>query len=274
MPPKPVTTYIQGHGPSTVASHQSRSAAKQAGYLLSHITPTSHILDVGCGPGTITCDFAALAHASTVIGVDYSDDVLATARNEASKRGLSNVDFQSGSAFELPFEDGTFDVVHCHALLVHLPNAPAAVKEMRRVLKPNGYLGMREPDWFTCVIHPPYPELTRWINVQAELKRREGAEPNAGRHLAEWCLESGFEGGRIEVRCDVLSYSGEEEIGWWGELYAKRMGTEVGKRAVETGLATEEEVEGWREGYLRWAREGGEKGGIWAMMHMKVLARK
>lgn len=132
-------------------------------------------------------------------------------------------------------------------------------------------MGVREPDWDTCVIHPFSVELERWKSVQAEMKRREGAEPNAGRHLAEWAVQAGFEVGRVEVSCDVLTYFGKEERGFWGQLYAKRMGTEIGKRAVEEGLATEEEVRSWAEKYKEWAKS---ETGIWAMMHMRLLCQK
>lgn len=115
-----VSSYTQGHDTATLRSHQTRSAEKQADYLLRHIKEDDHILDVGCGPGTITCSLAKYVPQRRVAGVDDSPGVLEQARREGQVREVNNVTFEIGSAFELPFDDETFDIVHCHALLVHL----------------------------------------------------------------------------------------------------------------------------------------------------------
>ena len=134
-----VTTYTQGHDASTLQSHQSRSAEKQADYLLPHIKPTSHVLDVGCGPGTITCDFSKYTLQGSVVGVDYSSEVIEKAQAEATSRGCEkNVTFQVAAAHNLPFPDETFDIVHCHPVLVPLPDATGVLKEMRQAGKPGG----------------------------------------------------------------------------------------------------------------------------------------
>ena len=266
-----VTSYIQGHDAATLRSHQSRNAESQADYLLPYIKADSHILDVGCGPGTITCGLAKYAPQGKVLGVDYSEEVVEKARKEARERGVENVSFQAGSAHELPFEDESFDVVHCHAVLVHLPDALSALKEMRRVCKAGGYVAAREPDWDTCVIHPYSTAIERWKAVQAQLKRSEGAEPNAGRHLAEWAFASGFDVDKVQVTSNVLQYFGKEHRKFWGELYVKRMDTELKNRAVKAGLATSEEIDEWAKAYLDWSKA---EAGIWAMMHMRLLCQK
>ena len=193
------------------------------------------------------------------------------ARKEASDKRVQNVTFQTGAAHKLSFEDETFDIVHCHAVLVHLPDALSAIKEMRRVCKTGGYLGAREPDWDTCVIHPYDKHLEQWKAVQAQLKRNEGAEPNAGRHLAEWALAAGFAGDNVQVTCNDLQYFGKEARKFWGELYAKRMDTELKDRAIKSNLATADDVDRWAKAYLVWSKC---EFGIWAMMHMRLLCMK
>ncbi|CAK4030327.1 Hypothetical predicted protein [Lecanosticta acicola] len=266
------TSYIQGHDAATLQSHQSRSAKKQADYLLPHIRSDSHILDVGCGPGTITIDFATYAVQGKVIGVDSSSEVIEQAKEEAIKRKMSKeVTFEVAGAHDLPYPDNGFDIVHCHAVLVHLPDPVAAMKEMRRVCKKGGLIAAREPDWSTCVIHPYYAKLERWKEVFGQLKRNEGAEPNAGRHLSEWAVNAGFSSDDVTLAANVLSYSGREQVKWWGELYSSRVKTEMGKRAVSSGLATKQEVEQFSKAYLDWSKE---QSAIWAMMHMRLLCRK
>ena len=267
------TSYIQGHDASTLKSHQTRSAEVQADYLLPHIKPESHILDVGCGPGTITCGFAKYASKGKVVGVDFSDKVLQQARSEAESRGIpeERISFQAASAFELPFPDESFDIVHCHALLVHLPKAVNAVKEMRRVCKTGGYVAAREPDCATCVVHPYSSLIQEWIASHNQLQLNEGSEPNGGRHLAEWAIAAGFAPKNVTVTCNVLEYFGEQQVKFWGELYADRMSREEGERAVRAGLATHERIGQWRDAYLEWSKT---EGAIWAMMHMRLLAQK
>ena len=268
-----MTTYTQGYTSSVLKSHQSRTAAVQAAHVLPYITSSSHILDIGCGPGTITCDFAFLATQGQVIGADFSDEVLATARAEAERRGgLGNLTFQVADAKNLPFDDDTFDVVHCHALLVHVPNASAVVKEMHRVCKTGGCVACREPDWDTMVIYPLSASLAQWQRAQRELNVTVGSEPNTGRHLASWALAAGFDGINVRVTTDVLQYFGREEVKWWGEAYAERVTGDFGKRAVESGLLTREEIERISEAWREWSR--GADGALFALMHMRLLAQK
>jgi ubiquinone/menaquinone biosynthesis C-methylase UbiE len=171
------SSYTQGHDDDVLKSHRSRTAEVNADYLLPYIMPNHQILDVGCGPGTITTSFVKYVPEGRVVGIDISDKVLEQARTEAAlqKIGGARLQFHTGSAHEMPFEDETFDIVHCHALLVHLPNTLAAVREMRRVCKKGGYVAAREPDWDTMVVHPLSEPIQRWKSIQAQLKRNEGA---------------------------------------------------------------------------------------------------
>ncbi|MGH3151677.1 MAG: class I SAM-dependent methyltransferase, partial [Streptosporangiaceae bacterium] len=99
-------------------SHRWRTAENSAGYLLPHLTSAARLLDVGCGPGTITADLAA--RAGEVVAIDAAEDILGQARAEADQRGQANVTFQPGDVYHLDFPDGSFDVVHAHQVLQHL----------------------------------------------------------------------------------------------------------------------------------------------------------
>lgn len=265
------TTYTQGHDKATLSSHASRTAEVQADYLLPHIEPHHHILDVGCGPGTITCGFAKYANKGKVTGVDFSATVIDHARAAAEANGVSGVLFQVAGAHDLPFPEAAFDVVHCHAVLVHLPDPEAAVREMRRVCKLGGFLAAREPDLDTCIIHPHHPALEKWRRLQAQMQRTEGAEPNAGRHLATWALNAGFARDKIQVSSDTLQYATKPEVRWWGEMYAKRLDGEAKERALRIGIASGADVNEVRDAYRWWSEQAGA---IWAVMHIKLLAQK
>src|SRR5215471_20884375 len=75
--PSASDTYLHGHHDSVLRSHRWRTAENSAGYLLPRLAPDARVLDVGCGPGTITADLAARVPGGHVTGIDAAADVLA-----------------------------------------------------------------------------------------------------------------------------------------------------------------------------------------------------
>jgi SAM-dependent methyltransferase len=71
--------YTHGHHDAVLRSHRWRTAANSAAYLLPHLTPGQRLLDVGCGPGTLTVDLARLVEPGEVLGVDLDATVVAEA---------------------------------------------------------------------------------------------------------------------------------------------------------------------------------------------------
>lgn len=141
---EPRPSYQLGHAAANLTSHNARTAALHAKYLLPYIQPTSKVLDIGCGPGSITLDFATIAAAGHATGIDYSDSAIEASKQNAVARGIKNCDFKQGDAYHLDAQDGEFDIVHTHQTLIHLQDPVAAVKEMKRVCKPGGVVAARE----------------------------------------------------------------------------------------------------------------------------------
>ena len=138
-------TYTHGHHESVLRSHRRRTAANSAGYLLERLAPGRDLLDVGCGPGTITVDLAGRLAPGRVVGLDSSAEVIELARRDAGE--LANLEFRTGDAYALPVEDASFDAVHAHQLLQHLADPVAALREMRRACRPGGVVGVRDSDY-------------------------------------------------------------------------------------------------------------------------------
>jgi ubiquinone/menaquinone biosynthesis C-methylase UbiE len=107
-------TYTHGHHESVLRGHQRRTAEDSAAYLLPYLKPGLSVLDIGCGPGTITADLAARVAPGLVTATDLFDNVLNVARAEAQRRNLSNVSFVTADVHRLDFPDDAFDVVHAH----------------------------------------------------------------------------------------------------------------------------------------------------------------
>src|SRR4051812_2720912 len=139
--------YTHGHHESVLRSHRWRTAENSAAYLLPSLTSGDTLLDLGCGPGTITADLATQVTPGRVVALEITDAALDLARAEIASRGLTNVDFTVGDVHRLDFADDSFDVTHAHQVLQHVADPVAALREMRRVTRPGGLVAARDSDY-------------------------------------------------------------------------------------------------------------------------------
>jgi SAM-dependent methyltransferase len=141
-----VDTYTHGHADPVLQSHRWRTVENSAAYLIPSLRPGLDLLDVGCGPGTITVDLAARVAPGRVLGIDVSADPLGEARSAAERAGVP-VTFEVGDVYALAAPDDSFDVVHAHQVLQHLTDPVAALREMARVCRPGGVVAVRDVDY-------------------------------------------------------------------------------------------------------------------------------
>src|SRR2546428_10507238 len=102
-------TYTHGHAPAVVRHHAKRTAEEAAAFLLPELRPGMRLLDVGCGPGSITRGLAERLAPGQVVGLDLSRETLAAARQEAAAPGPANLHAQEGTAGALPFPHPRLD---------------------------------------------------------------------------------------------------------------------------------------------------------------------
>jgi SAM-dependent methyltransferase len=119
-------------GPGTRDEHRMALA------MLS-ISPRDRVLDVACGPGNFTRDFAHAAADGLVVGIDASETMLRVAARETER---ANVAYMRGDACELPFRDNCFDAVCCFAALYLIEQPMRALDEIVRVLAPGGRVAL------------------------------------------------------------------------------------------------------------------------------------
>ncbi|MHB8245118.1 MAG: methyltransferase domain-containing protein [Acidimicrobiales bacterium] len=262
-------SYTHGHADAVLKAHRWRNAANSAGYLLDHMEPGRSLLDVGCGPGTLTVDLARLLAPGRVVGVDAESAVLDEARQLAAQARMTNVEFHKADAYSLPYDDGSFDIVHAHQLLQHLEHPSSALTEMARVCRTGGIVAARDGDYSAFTWFPADPLLDRWLEVYEAVARANGGEPDAGRRLRAWARASGLS--EVTSSASVWCYSTEEDRTWWAETWAERTSsTLLADRAVELGIATREELLEIAAAWHAWASQ---QDGWFAVLHGEICCR-
>ncbi len=279
----PDVRYTHGHHESVLRSHRWRTADNSAGYLLPHLRAGQALLDVGCGPGTITADLAERVAPGPVVGLDASSQVLLEARAAAAERARGRahgkgrvgtrvgirVGTVAGDVLRLPFPGGAFDVVHAHQVLQHLGDPVGALVEMRRACRPGGLVAARDSDYPQMAWHPAVDAVARAFEAYGRVTASNGAHWDAGRRLLSWAQAAGF----TEVRpsASVWCFATPAERHWWGGLWAERVTrSALAEQMLATGVYGPDELEEFAAGFRRWA---GAPDGWFTVVHGEVLAR-
>lgn len=266
---QPDDVYTHGHHESVVRAHASRTVENSAAFVIPYLTPGSTVLDVGCGPGSITCDFAALVAPGQVTGLDRSPEVVAHAAALAAERGVQNIGFAAGNVYSLDFEDESFDVVHAHQVLQHLTDPVAALREMRRVAKAGGVVAVRDADFHGMSWYPAFPELDDWMELYQRIARRNGAEPDAGRRLVSWAQAAGFTD--VAPSSSNWLYATSQQRRWQARVWGERvLHSAFADQALEYGFANEADLARISAGWHRW---GATADGWFLIPNGELIAR-
>lgn len=261
------------HHASILRSHQWRTAENSAGYLLPYLPADAEILDIGCGPGTITADLAALVvpGGGRVMATDFAADALGTARAEAAGRGVEEMMFVVADAHALAFPDQSFDVVHAHQVLQHVTDPVRALREMRRVCRPGGVVAARDCDHATYTWYPEVPELAEWLALYRGIARENGGQPDAGRRLRAWARAAGFADEVIIATSGTWCFATPREREWWGTAWAEQVcDSEFARQAVDRGYATRADLARMSDAWRAWA---GDPDGWFSAVHGEILCR-
>ncbi|EMD36434.1 hypothetical protein CERSUDRAFT_84587 [Gelatoporia subvermispora B] len=264
--------YVHDHSEAVLNSHRQRTAESSAAYLLPYIRHDMRILDIGCGPGTITIGLAQRVPQGEVIGVENLPEILEQARSIAAAEGVTNVKFELADLKALPYPDDSFDIVHSHQVLQHVDDPVSAFKEMRRVTKPGGYIATRETDFETMTWFPEVPGMRAAHDMYKKLAASRGCTPNAGRELKSWAIKAGFPAVNVACTAGTWCYSTPAVIQNFGSTWAERItGSSLGKGAIAGGFATQEELEDMAKAWREWSTKEDAWYGI---LHGEIVARK
>lgn len=211
-------TYTPGYSANAVDFMARRSVETHAQFLLPHLKPGLRLLDIGCGPGTISIGLAKAVAPGEVIAVDLGTSQIEEARKCVSDAGLSNIRFQCESVYSLPFRDGEFDVVFAHAVFEHLKEPMSALREIRRVLKPGGLIALRSPDWGGFIIAPETSGLSAAIQRYTDVQTSNGGDVHVGRKFPGLVRSAGF-----KTKAFSASYECYESTPLIGEYLALQL---------------------------------------------------
>ncbi len=157
---------------------------KRIARLLLALSPGDGVLDVGCGTGNFTRDFArSVGPDGLVVGLDVSQTMLARAVADTAAAGLDEVAYVRGDAADAPFQDASFDAVCCFAALNLFADPYAALDSFTRVLTPGGRLAI-----FTSVRGRSLPLRT----AERVLQARSGMNMFERDELVDGLIERGF----------------------------------------------------------------------------------
>ncbi len=260
-------TYIHGHHSSVLRSHTWRTVENSAAHLLPHLGEGLSVLDVGCGPGTITKDIAERVSPGEVIGLDAVSSVVKQAA-AALDASLTNCTFQTGDVYNLGFADNTFDIVHAHQVLQHLTDPVRALTEMARVAKPGGIIAVRDADYAGMTWAPPEPALDRWLEIYHQIARANDQEPDAGRYLLGWVQQ--VDVASVTATSSTWTFATPSMRAWWGGLWADRVReSSYAEQALNHELCTTAELDTIAHAWLRWAERDD---GFFVVPHGEVIA--
>ena len=253
-------TYTMGYGPEFRKMLERRNAANCAAHLLPHLSPGMRLLDLGCGPGTISVGLASAVAPGALHGIDMEASQIEMANAAAKAGGHGKAVFQVGDATDLPFEDASFDVAHCHALLNHAPDTQAVLAEVKRVLKPGGLFAAREVFGDSSFLEPArdlsgVTGSTVWATF-LKLLAANGGHPQMGRELKGAFVEAGFVNVRATASfetydtADDLAFLRGLIIGWFFSPLTM-------EATMKHGLASQEQFDRWSRSLDAWMDEPG-----------------
>lgn len=232
----------------------ARTAASHAVFFLSHLKSGMSLLDAGCGSGSITFGLAEAVAPGQVVGVDVATKQIEGASAAAEARGITNVVFQTGNVYEMPFPDDSFDAVFSHAVLEHLSNPLRALKEFRRVLTPGGIVGVRAPDVSGNLADPAWHEPTgvKIMELMSRLIEHNGGNWYVGREMKRLLREAAFQ--IEELGASYNCSETPESLRQFAQMVAATVcGGTAADQLVELGWTDREELERTAQWALSWA---------------------
>ena len=232
--------YSLATGPTAVRRlqvlHNIYSPAGRRVLLQAGLRKGMRVADFGCGVGLVTRMIAQIVESSgSVTGIDASAAQLEQGRAFCQKEGLTNTHFVEASAYNTGLERGSFDLVYCRFLLLHLTDPAACLHEMRELLRPGGVLVVEDGDLTSATSVPP-TALDAFADLFGRLGPTRGLDYTLGRNLYQLIAGAGFSDVSLEVHQPAIPEGENRYLLKWSV-------EEAGRAFVDAGLITWAQLE-------------------------------
>jgi ubiquinone/menaquinone biosynthesis C-methylase UbiE len=261
------------HGYSQREKERLADQADTLSRLLHHDTAYpagSRVLECGCGTGAQTVHLAAGSPQATIVSVDLSRSSVEAAQTRIRTAGYTNVEFQVGDIFNLPFEEQSFDHLFVCFVLEHLTEAVEALRRLRRLLRAGGSITAIEGDHGSWYCHPQTPQASRTVECLIDIQARMGGDSLIGRRLYPLLVEAGFESVRVSPRMVYVDASRPELVEGFSKKTFIAMVEGVRDQALSLGLI---DPVTWEKGIADMYRAT-EPGGTFCYTFFKAHALK
>lgn len=262
--------YPFGYNAAAVSMMMSRSAKANAGFLLDHLSPGAALLDVGCGPGSITVGIARELAPGSVVGVDIEASQVELATQHAQDEGVDNCRFETASILNLPMSNGQFDAVYGHTILMQFADTVPVLEEVTRVLRPGGLVGFREIDLGACLFHSEESAMKDVLHTLRRSVSHNQGNPDIGRSLPAILSSAGLEIMHVSAKYHVAPTPAAKK-GMYAAMSGLWTQAEFPVQAEEQGWISRSE----REAVVRRLEdEAADPASFSGTSYVEVVARK
>ena len=266
------SSHDRAHGvtPGLRRDYGQRTAERQAAFVLPYLQPGMNLLDLGCGPGSITVGLARAVAPGDVIGIDHDSRHIEAARARAAAQGVDNVLFRKGNVLTLPFPDDSFDVVFENDLFVHLARGAAqAARDVYRILKPHGFFAARDADAAAAVWGHASALFKQLDQSMIAWQQRRGSDITLGRQLPKILREAGFANIIKSVSADTKGTPAS--VRSHADITLSLLDGPLGKDMVEHGAADSDTIARLKATVQAWAEH---PDAFFANIHVEVMGWK
>ena len=204
------------------------------------------VLEVGCGTGVVARDLARLVgRRGAVTAVDTSATLLARARELSRGAPGGRIVFRRADGHRLPFADRRFDTVLAITVILHVEDPLRVVKEMARVTRPGGRVGLQDQDF--GLVGAAHPDRALTARILEGVAARIYPEPHSGRRLGALLRAAGF--ADVRMLADVYQ---DTTLTRFSRNFLERRA----ENAVRFGIVDAATAEGWLDGFNTLYAEG------------------
>lgn len=196
----------------------------------------SKVLEAGCGVGAQTITLVKNSPHASFISVDISENSIREAKGKIREAGFSNVSFQQGDIFRLPFETESFDHLFICFVFEHLAQPVEAINCLKNLLKVGGTITVIEGDHGSTYFYPDSEATHKAIQCQVELQRRAGGNANIGRELYPILKKAGLSSIQVSPRMVYVDSSKSQLVEGFTRNTFTAMIEGVREQSIKSGL--------------------------------------